>query len=171
MKNIFLLSFAFLLCSAFTITKFDGKKDKEKINAVLDAWHKAAAEAKYNHYFNFMTEDAIFIGTDASENWNKAEFQAYAKPFFDKGKAWSFSPLERHIYFDKTAEVAWFDELLKTQMKICRGSGVLVKIGEEWKIKHYVLSMTVPNDNVDEVVKVKSAIDDELVISLQKESR
>jgi hypothetical protein len=56
-------------------------------------------------------------------------------------------------------------------MKICRGSGVLVKIGEEWKIKHYVLSMTVPNDNVDEVVKVKSAIDDKLLISLQKESR
>jgi len=171
MKNIFLLSFAFLLCSAFTITKFDGKKDKEKINTVLDAWHKAAAEAKYNHYFNFMTEDAIFIGTDATENWNKAEFQAYAKPFFDKGKAWSFSPIERHIYFDKTAEVAWFDELLKTQMKICRGSGVLVKIGEEWKIKHYVLSMTIPNDNVDEVVKVKSVKDDELLISIQKEGR
>ncbi|MGO4818557.1 nuclear transport factor 2 family protein [Flavobacterium sp. W22_SRS_FP1] len=171
MKNIFLLSFVFLLCSAFTISKFDGKKDKEKINTVLDAWHKAAAEAKYSHYFKFMTEDAIFIGTDATENWNKAEFQAYAKPFFDKGKAWSFSPLERHIYFDKTAEVAWFDELLKTQMKICRGSGVLVKIGEEWKIKHYVLSMTIPNDNVDEVVKVKSAKDDELLISLEKERR
>jgi len=171
MKNIFLLSLTFLLCSAFTINKLDGNKDKEKINAVLDAWHKAAAEAKYNDYFDLMTEDAIFIGTDATENWNKAEFQAYAKPFFDKGKAWSFSPIERHIYFDKTAEVAWFDELLKTQMKICRGSGVLVKIGEEWKIKHYVLSMTIPNDNVDEVIKVKSAIDDELLISLQKESR
>jgi ketosteroid isomerase-like protein len=171
MKNIFLLSFAFLLCSAFTIIKFDGKKDKEKINTVLDSWHKAAAEAKYNNYFNCMTEDAIFIGTDANENWGKAEFQAFAKPFFDKGKAWIFSPLERHIYFDKTGEVAWFDELLNTQMKICRGSGVLVKIGEEWKIKHYVLSMTIPNDNVDEVVKVKSAIDDELLISLQKESR
>jgi hypothetical protein len=37
---------------------------------------------------------------------------------------------------------------LSTQMKICRGSGVLVKIGNDWKIKHYVLSMTVPNENV-----------------------
>jgi hypothetical protein len=53
-----------------------------------------------------------------------------------------FTALERHIYFfDKTGKTAWFDELLNTQMKICRGSGVLVKkIGQEWKIKQYVLS-------------------------------
>jgi hypothetical protein len=24
-----------------------------------------------------MTDDAIFIGTDATENWNKTAFQAY----------------------------------------------------------------------------------------------
>jgi hypothetical protein len=41
----------------------------------------------------------------------------------------------------KQEKTAWFDELLNTQMKICRGSGVLVKkIGQEWKIKQYVLS-------------------------------
>jgi hypothetical protein len=34
---------------------------------------------------------AIFIGTDATENWNKMQFQAFAKPFFDRGKAWSFA--------------------------------------------------------------------------------
>jgi ketosteroid isomerase-like protein len=165
MKNIFLLSLAFLLCSAFTV--INTGEDKDKINSMLDGWHKAAAEAKYNDYFNFMTEDAIFIGTDATENWNKTEFQAFAKPFFDKGKAWNFTVVERHTYFDKTGEVAWFDELLSTQMKICRGSGVLVKIGEQWKIKHYVLSMTVPNDNVEEVVKIKAAIEGQLLINLQ----
>jgi ketosteroid isomerase-like protein len=165
MKNIFLLSLAFLLCSAFTV--INTGEDKDKINSMLDGWHKAAAEAKYNDYLNFMTEDAIFIGTDATENWNKTEFQAFAKPFFDKGKAWNFTAVERHIYFDKTGEVAWFDELLSTQMKICRGSGVLVKIGEQWKIKHYVLSMTVPNDNVEEVVKIKAAIEGQLLINLQ----
>ena len=45
-------------------------------------------------------------------------------------------------------------------MKICRGSGVLEKVGKEWKIKHYVLSMTIPNENVDEVVKIKTPIED-----------
>jgi hypothetical protein len=89
-----------------------------------------------------MTEDAVFIGTDATENWGKPDFQEFAKPYFDKGKALNFTVLERHIYFDQSKKTAWFDELLNTQMKICRGSGVLVKIDGEWKIKHYVLSMT-----------------------------
>lgn len=171
MKNLFLLSLGVFLCASFTTVKVDQNKDKEKVNAMLDAWHKAAAEAKSDVYFNFMTEDAIFIGTDATENWNKDEFQSFAKPYFDKGKAWNFTALERHIYFDKSGKIAWFDELLNTQMKICRGSGVLVKIGQDWKIKHYVLSMTVPNDNVDQVVTIKSAIEDAFLINFQKGER
>lgn len=140
---------------------------KANINATLDAWHKAATDANYNDYFSLMTDDAVFIGTDATEYWNKTAFQAYAKPHFDKGKAWSFTALERHIYFDATGKTAWFDELLNTQMKICRGSGVLVKIGTEWKIKHYVLSMTIPNDNSNEVIKVKASIEDAMIKTLQ----
>ena len=134
--------------------------EQRQINITLDAWHKAAAEAKQDSYFNFMTDDAIFIGTDATENWYKTAFQAFAQPYFDKGKAWNFKAFERHIYFDTTGKTAWFDELLNTQMKICRGSGVLVKTGKEWKIKHYVLSMTIPNANSDEVVKIKAPIED-----------
>ena len=140
---------------------------KSNINATLDAWHKAAADANYNAYFSLMADDAVFIGTDATENWNKTAFQAYAKPHFDKGKAWNFTALERHIYFDETGKTAWFDELLNTQMKICRGSGVLVKIGTEWKIKQYVLSMTIPNDNSNEVIKVKASLEDVMIKKLK----
>jgi ketosteroid isomerase-like protein len=42
---------------------------------LLDSWHKAAADAKFDTYFNKMTEDAVFIGTDATENWNKPHFK------------------------------------------------------------------------------------------------
>jgi len=139
---------------------------KANINSTLDEWHKAAAAANYDDYFNLMSDDAVFIGTDATENWNKKAFQAYSKPHFDKGKAWNFTTLERHIYFDKTGKTAWFDELLNTQMKICRGSGVLVKIGTEWKIKQYVLSMTIPNENSNEVIKVKSNLEDAMIRTL-----
>ena len=140
---------------------------KANINSTLDDWHKAAAAANYDDYFNLMSDDAVFIGTDATENWNKKAFQAYSKPHFDKGKAWNFTALERHIYFDKTGKIAWFDELLNTQMKICRGSGVLVKIGTEWKIKQYVLSMTIPNENSNEVIKVKSNLEDAMIRTLK----
>lgn len=167
MKKIMLFSLSILLFSSFISADQDNTKEKANINSTLDAWHKAASEANYNAYFSLMTEDAVFIGTDATENWNKKDFQAYAKPHFDKGKAWSFTALERHIYFDKTGKTAWFDELLNTQMKICRGSGVLVKIGKEWKIKHYVLSMTIPNDNSSEVIKVKASIEDAMIKTLK----
>jgi hypothetical protein len=63
---------------------------------------------------------------------------------------------------------AWFDELLDTQMKICRGSGVLVKIDGEWKIQHYVLSMTVPNDVTDQVVEAKQPIENQLISNFRK---
>lgn len=134
--------------------------ENQKIAVTLDAWHKAAAQAQFDVYFGLMTNDAIFIGTDAKENWNKTAFQAFAKPYFDKGKAWNFTAMERHVFLDATGKLAWFDELLSTQMKICRGSGVLVKVGNEWKIQHYVLSMTIPNENVNEVVKIKTPIED-----------
>ena len=143
-------------------------KETAKINSVLDNWHKAAAEAKFDNYMSSLTDDAIYIGTDATENWNKKEFMAFAKPYFDKGKAWSFTALERHVYLDKSGKTAWFDELLNTQMKICRGSGVLEKIKGEWKIKHYVLSMTIPNDNMNEVIKIKEVIEDALIDKLKK---
>lgn len=164
MKNFFLIIFALLLFSSFNTWSVGN--DKDKINLVLNNWHKAAAESQFNTYFGLMTDDAIFIGTDAGENWNKTQFQAYAKPSFDKGKAWSFKVIERHIYFDKSGKTAWFDELLDTQMKICRGSGVLIKIGKDWRIKHYVLSMTVPNDNAAEVIKIKAPIESPLIDKL-----
>lgn len=144
---------------------------KDQVSQTLDTWHKAAADANFEVYFNLIADDGIFIGTDATENWTKPDFKAWAKPFFDKGKTWNFTALERHIFFDKNGKTAWFDELLNTQMKICRGSGVLVKVGKEWKIQHYVLSMTIPNDEVDAAIKIKAPIEDVLISKLQKKDK
>lgn len=154
----------FLVCNS---DLFGQNKEIEKINAMLDNWHKAAAEGNFNNYFGAMTDDAIFIGTDPTENWNKIQFQAFAKPYFDKGKAWDFKPLERHIYFSKDNKTAYFDELLDTWMKICRGSGVLEKIDGQWKIKHYVLSMTIPNDDIDSVIKIIAPNEDAILKKLK----
>ena len=163
MKKALLL----LIAISATTNALAQKLPTQQINQTLDAWHKAAADANYINYFNTLTDDSIFIGTDATENWDKKAFQAFAKPYFDKGKAWNFTALERNIFFNKDKTLAWFDELLSTQMKLCRGSGILVKVGKEWKIKHYVLSMTIPNDNSDEVVKIKSPIEDAFISQMK----
>jgi hypothetical protein len=145
------------------------ESDRKKINIILDSWHKAAANAEFDNYFSYMSSNGVFIGTDASENWQLDAFKTFSKPFFDKGKAWNFSSLKRNIYFDKSQNTAWFDELLETQMKICRGSGVLIREGKNWKIAHYVLSMTIPNDNTDEVVKIKGKIENGVIEKLKSE--
>lgn len=159
MKYFYLLLLITTFCQA--------QNTEAEINKMLDSWHTAASKANFTDYFDLMAGDAVFIGTDATENWNKDEFMAYAKPYFDKGKAWSFTALERNIYFDHDQKIAWFDELLNTQMKICRGSGVVVKIDGKWKIQHYVLSMTVPNNNANEVIKIKTKEEDTLIKELE----
>ena len=132
---------------------------KKSINTSLDLWHKAAAEANFDNYFNLMTKEGVFIGTDATENWQNKAFKTFSKPYFDKGKAWSFTSVERNIYIYEDQKLAWFDELLDTQMKLCRGSGILKLENGKWKIAHYVLSITIPNENVTEVVKLKTDFD------------
>jgi hypothetical protein len=143
------------------------KDETTTINSLLNDWHALAGKADYKAYFDKISADAHYMGTDANENWSTEAFAAFAKPYFDKGKAWNFKTLERHVFFSKDGKTAWFDELLDTQMKICRGSGVLEKEGRVWKIKHYVLSMTVPNDVSKEVVPLKAKYEDALMEKLR----
>jgi len=139
---------------------------EKEIITNLNLWHEAAANADFDTYFNLMTKDGIFIGTDATENWQNDAFRAFSKPYFDKGKAWGFNAIERHIYVSEDNSVAWFDELLDTQMEICRGSGVMKQEDNTWKVAHYVLSIAIPNENVTEVVKIKKEFDSLLTAKL-----
>jgi len=134
-------------------------------NAVIDNWHKAAANADFESYFNLMTDDAVFIGTDATENWQLGDFKAFSKPFFDRGKAWSFSSLERNLYHENG--IVYFDELLDTQMGICRGSGVIKIQNNKPLIAHYVLSIAVPNENVESLTELKKEWDKKYIGELQ----
>ena len=140
---------------------------KKNVGLVLDNLNEYAAKADFKNYFALFADESTYIGTDATEVWDKKQFMDYAKPHFDKGQGWSFKSLKRNIYFSKDGNYAWFDEVLDTQMKICRGSGVLQKIGGKWKIRQYVLSATVPNEVMSEVIKTKSPIEDALISELK----
>jgi ketosteroid isomerase-like protein len=123
------------------------------VERVLDDWHRAAAEANEARYFGHLTEDAVFLGTDATERWDKAAFRAYAHPHFAKGKAWSFEATRRAVIFGERGDVAWFDEDLATpNLGPARGSGVLLRGSDgTWRIAHYNLTITVPNERFDAV--------------------
>jgi len=80
-------NYLFLIFIGLSTTLISQNSHKDTIDAMLVSWYKAAA-------------DTVFIGTDATENWQNSEFRAFSKPYFDKGKAWTFTTLERTIYLD-----------------------------------------------------------------------
>src|SRR3954464_8749661 len=113
------------------------------VATVLDDWHLAAASANEDAYFAALDDHAVFLGTDATERWDKDAFRAFAHPYFAKGKAWNFKVTRRAISFSPDGKVAWFDEDLDTpNLGPCRGSGVLLLEDGRWKIAQYNLTLT-----------------------------
>lgn len=124
---------------------------------MLDDFHEAAARAQEARYFAHFTEEAVFLGTDASERWKLEDFRAWAHPHFASGKGWQMKATRRAITVARSGDVAWFDEDLETKsLGPARGSGVLVRGGsaKKWRIALYVLSLTVPNDKAPQVKKI-----------------
>lgn len=143
-----------LLLIIFSFSCLAQGNEKTVINQTLDAWHKAAAETNQKAYFDFIADDGIYIGTDSTEIWTKDQFYIWASPYFEKGKAWSFKANSRNIYIDESGKIAWFDELIDFGKGTLRGSGVLSKHADGWKISHYVLSLPIPNEKFKAVVEL-----------------
>jgi len=121
----------------------------------------AAAQANFNDYFGAIHQAGRFLGTDATERWTKVEFSKFSKPFFDKGKAWDFKPKDRIVFIDVGGKYAWFDEVLDTWMGPCRGSGILMKTTDGWKIMQYNLAILVANGDVSAYLELIGKENDE----------
>lgn len=140
-----------------SLSAMDLLREETAVSAVLDNFHDAAAKADESRYFAHFAPEGVFIGTDATERWDLPAFRAFASPYFQKGKAWTYRSTERKITIAPGsvpgAEFAWFDEMLENDhLGVTRGSGVLRKIDGQWKISQYNLSIPLPNDLVDQVV-------------------
>jgi hypothetical protein len=126
---------------------------RAQVNAFIDEWHDDAAHARLA-YFDKMAKDAIYIGTDKTELWNRDQFKAWAKRFFERKSAWAFKATKRHVYMSEDQKFIWFDELLDTQMGVCQASGVIRKTAKGLEIQHYQLSIAVPNEVAGKVTKI-----------------
>lgn len=123
----------------------------DAVSAVVDAFHDAAARADGPAYFALFAPGGRFIGTDATERWSVQDFRAYAEPYFSVGRGWTYHPRNRVVR--SSGDMAWFDEILDhDSYGVLRGSGVLVRTADGWKIEQYVLSFAVPNEVADDVV-------------------
>lgn len=128
--------------------------ERVRIDSLMDAWHLAAALADEDSFFGAMADDAIYLGTDKTERWEKSVFQDWSAEYFEKESAWDFTAFDRVIYFNEEENLAWFEESLETWMGPCRGSGVLTLKDGEWLIRHYNLTMLIDNDDVHRVLEV-----------------
>ncbi len=123
------------------------------LDALLDAWHQAAAVADEAAFFGTMSAEGVYLGTDASERWPRDSMAVWAQPYFERDTAWAFTPRDRYWQLSADGQTAWFDELLDGWMGVARGSGVLSqKPGEPgWELRHYNLALTIPNDKMEAV--------------------
>ena len=128
---------------------------EKNLDTLMNQWHRSAGTANYANYFGFMSDDFVFLGTAPSERWNKQAFSNFSKPYFDKGKAWNFTPSHRIWMFSKDATIAWFDEDLDTWMRGCRGSGILVKSNGVWKIAYYNLTVLIENEKINSFIELR----------------
>lgn len=145
--------------SALNFPAHSEEASRQAIARMLDDWHDAASQADEARYFGHLRQDAVFLGTDASERWDKVAFQKYAHPHFAKGKAWAFRASRREVVLDAGGSMAHFDEDLVTKnLGPARGSGVVAWAGDRWLIVHYNLTITVPNDRFDAAKDAAGAV-------------
>ena len=120
------------------------------LDSLIDGLHKDAHEGSFETYFARYTSDAVFMGTDKTERWTIDAFKTYAAPAFEDGHGWTYEVVERNWGGD--GDTRWFDEILFNQkLGHCRGTGVVEKVGGNWKIAHYSLTLLIPNDIAETV--------------------
>ena len=146
MKRLF--AAALLLLAAASAFAQSDAAFRQQVNAFVDRWHDDAANTR-PEYFDKIAPQGVYIGTDKTEVWTRDQFKAWAKPYWDKKKAWAFTAQKRNVYFSPDKKYAWFDEQLNTQMGTCQASGVLRNTGKGFLIEHYQLSLAVPNELLD----------------------
>ncbi len=148
MKNALLFS---LFTTALLSCAQNGQTQQAvigSINRVLDAYHEAAAVGDWDTYFDLMSEDGVFIGTDSRERWTKPEFRQYSSG----SNGWVYTPQRRNINITPDGASAWFDEALLSQSYgSSRGTGVLIRTAAGWKISQYHLTLPIPNGMVRDV--------------------
>ena len=149
------MTLVFILSMALCGFVFADHHEEAAIGTVIDDFHDAAAKADKDRYLGHMTDDAVFMGTDEWERWPKhPDFTDYVTMRFENG-GWQYRSVERVINVSDDGSTAWFDEVVFSERNgRFRGTGVVIRDGDSWKIAHYAMSFLVFNENWEEVVEL-----------------
>jgi ketosteroid isomerase-like protein len=133
-----------------------GEGDAQAVQRLVDAWHAAAAAVDAEGYLEALSADAVFLGTDPEERWDKAGFTAYVRHYFvDLKRGWTYVPSRRQVMFSPDGRMAWFDERLENAgYGVLRGTGVLRLEEKGWRICHYSMTFAITNERTKAVVQL-----------------
>jgi len=114
--------------------------------SALDALHKAGMDANQPAFAALLAEDVIFLGMDGANRLEGAAVRNFVSNSFASGKAWAYSSSLREIRLSGDGSVAWFDEVLEhDRLGSGRGTGVLIRKSEGWRVAQYSLTIPLPN--------------------------
>ena len=141
---------------SLSVVSYAEHHEEQAIGELIDNFHAAAAAADQERYLGYMTDDAVFMGTDEWERWPKnPDFSEYVAGRFEGGAGWTYRSVERVIQVAESGDTAWFDEVVFSETNgRFRGTGVAVKSGGEWKIAHYAMSFLIFNENWEDVIEL-----------------
>ena len=131
--------------------------DRTAVEAVLDTFHTAAAAADEERYAATLSSSMVFLGTAPGERWQAGEWRDFVHSYFSRGKGWSYEPSGRSVDFAEDGLTAWFDETVDNEhFGACRGTGVLTRHDDGWRIEQYNLTIPIPDEiAVDVVARIR----------------
>ncbi|HEY6131989.1 MAG TPA: nuclear transport factor 2 family protein [Halioglobus sp.] len=111
----------------------------------LDALHKAGVDADRSAFLSLLTQDVVLLGMAGGNRLEGQSARDFVSAQFARGDAWAYRSRARDIRLSADGSVAWFDEALEQdQFGSGRGTGVLVRSDEGWKIAQYHLTLPLP---------------------------
>lgn len=126
---------------------------RDEIHGVLDAFHAAAAAADETAYLATLAPDMVFLGTAPGERWSGDAWREFVHSYFSRGKGWAYVPSARSVDVAADGTTAWFDETVDNEhYGSCRGTGVLRRFEDGWRIQQYNLTIPIPDEMAPEVV-------------------
>lgn len=114
--------------------------------AVLDALHQAGAEANQTAFTALLATDVVFLGMDGTNRLEGQSVRDFVSKSFTAGNAWTYRSSQRETRVSADGTVAWFDESLENdQLGRGRGTGVLIRDSDGWKVAQYSLTLPLAN--------------------------
>lgn len=145
----------FVLVLFAVMARADESTQRSAINTLLDGFHQAAADGDEKRYLGYFAENGVFMGTDDWERWPLEAFREYVHERFSTGGGWTYVSEERFVTFSANGDTAWFDEVMvSARWGRFRGTGVLTKHADAWKIAHYSLTALVPNERFEDISEI-----------------